>query len=191
MTRTTNGTNRAPLSTPLLEATLNLWGQAQGQHLIPISGRSMLPLIHDGDRVLVLHGSNGVRRGDMVVFWCEGGLIAHRVLRIYGRDAKLKFITKGDNVPYPDPPIDASEIVGRVLAIQRGGRQVRLDTVAWRVVGWLIVVATLSWTKLRSWRQRLLGSGNNRLTALLQRGMLALRSLGFKMVQAVFYRWEE
>ncbi len=184
-------TNRAPLPTPLLEAALDLWSQAQGQHLIPISGRSMLPLIRDGDRALVAHGSADVRRGDVVVFWREGGLIAHRVLRICGRDSELRFVTKGDNVPHPDPPIDASEIVGRVLAVQRGGRRMRLDTTAWRVVGWLIVAGTLGWTKLYGWRQRLLGSGANRLTALLRRGTLAFRSLVFKMVQAVFCRWEE
>jgi phage repressor protein C with HTH and peptisase S24 domain len=80
-------TKRAPLPGHVLEAVLDVWGQAEEQHFIPITGNSMLPLIRDSDHVLVAHGCAGVRRGDVVVFRHESRLVAHRVLCIYDSDA--------------------------------------------------------------------------------------------------------
>ncbi len=134
---------------------MDLWGQAGGQHFIPITGRSMLPLFQEGDRVLVAHGRAGVRRGDVIIFRRKGSLIAHRVLRIYHRQSEPVFITKGDNAAHFDPPLHAGEVIGRVLAIEREGRRMPLDTTAWRIVGWLIAASTLAWTQLYGWGRRL------------------------------------
>jgi hypothetical protein len=121
--------NADPASLPnsVLEAALDVWGQVGEQHLIPITGRSMLPAIQDGDRVLVAHGCTGVQRGDVVVFRHAGGLVAHRVLRLYAGDAGPTFVTKGGNAPQCDPPLNAGEIVGRALAVERDGRRMSLD----------------------------------------------------------------
>lgn len=195
-------TKRAPLPGHVLEAVLDVWGQAGEQHFIPITGNSMLPLIRDGDHVLVAHGCAGVRRGDVVVFRRESRLIAHRVLRIYGGDAlemgkghRPSFVTKGDHAPQFDSPLSADEIVGRVLAVERGSRYMSLDTAAWRVLGWLMAVSTLAWTKLYGWsrdlKQRFLGPQPNRLTAFLRQSALAFFSLVLKVVQTVVCRWKD
>ena len=186
--------DRPPLPDPVLEAALEIWSRAGEQHLIPITGRSMRPLIRDGDLVLVAHGHADVRQGDVVVFRREGKLVAHRVLRVYGAGTGKRFLTKGDNAPQFDPLLGAEEIVGRVLAVRRGDRQMSLDTTAWRSVGRFVAVATLAWTKLYGWcrhlKQRLLGPEPNRLTALLRRGALASQALVLKAAQAVFSRWK-
>jgi len=191
----TPNVNTAPLPAYVLEAALDVWSQVGGQHLIPITGRSMSPSIQDGDLVLVAHGYADVRRGDVVVFRHEGRLIAHRVLCVYGGDVGPTFVTKGDNVFQFDPPLKAEEIVGRVLSVERGGRHMSLDTAAWRTLGWLIAVGTLAWTKLYGWgqslKQRLLGPQPNRLTAFLRRSALASFSLALEVAQGVFCRWEE
>ncbi len=191
----TSNTKGAPLPGHVLEAVLDVWGQAGEQHFIPITGNSMLPLIRDGDHVLVAHGCAGLRRGDVVVFRHEGRLIAHRVLCIYDGDARPTFVTKGDNAPQFDSPLSADEIVGRVLAVERGSRYMPLDTAAWRVLGWLMAVSTLAWTKLYGWsrdlKQRLLGPQPNRLTAFLRQSALAFFSLVLKVVQAVVCRWKD
>jgi signal peptidase I len=191
----TSNTKRAPLPGHVLEAALDVWSQAGERHFVPITGGSMLPLIRDGDRALVAHGCTGVRQGDVIVFRHEGRLIAHRVLRIRRSEAGLTFVTKGDNASQFDPPLSADEIVGRVLAVERGGQYMSLDTAVWRMLGWLIAVGTLAWTKLYGWsqalKQRLLGPQPNRLTALLRRSALAFFSLALKFVRAVFCRWED
>ena len=190
----TPNTDPTPPPPALLEAAMDLWDQARGQHLIPITGRSMQPLIQDGDRVLVAHGIAGVRRGDVVVFRREGRLIAHRVLRIYHRQPGRVFITKGDGIRRFDPPVHAGEVLGRVLTVERNGWQMSLDTLSWHAAGWLIAVGTLSWTTFYGWsrglKRRLVGSRPSRLTVILNRGATACASLAFKIVQAALCRWE-
>lgn len=184
--------NRSLLSAPVLEAALGIWGQAGRKHLVPIAGRSMLPFIQDGDRVLVAHGCADVRRGDVIVFRRGGRLIAHRVLRIHRRESEPIFITKGDNIRRFDPPVSASEMIGRVVAVERGDRQMALNTAAWRAVGWLIALCTLAWIKLYGWgrglKRRLWGPRPNRLAVFLRRSALAFFGFAIRVVQAVLCR---
>lgn len=188
-------TQRVRLPRSVLEVALDAWGQAGEQHLIPISGRSMLPAIHDGDHALVSHGCAGVRPGDVIVFRHEGTLIAHRVLRIKRGDDGPTFVTKGDNAPQFDPRLSAGEIVGRVLAIERSGRHTSLDTTTWRILGRLIAAGTLAWTRLYGWsrglKQSLLGPQPNRVTATLRQGALAFLSLVLTLAQAIACRWRD
>jgi signal peptidase I len=188
-------TQRVRLPRSILEVALSVWGRAGGQHLIPISGRSMLPAIHDGDHALVSHGCAGVRPGDVIVFRHGGTLIAHRVLRIECGDDGPTFVTKGDNAPQLDPPLSADEIVGRVLAIERGGRHTSLDTTTWRILGRLIAAGTLAWTRAYGWsrslKQGLLGPQPNRVTATLRQGALAFFSLVLTLAQAIACRWRD
>lgn len=179
---------------PVLGAVLDVWTQAGKKHYIPITGRSMLPLIRNGDQVLVAHGCAGIRRGDVIVFRHDGKLIAHRVLHISKNDAGHTFLTKGDNVLQFDPPLRANEIVGRVLAIKRGEQQLSLDTTIWRITGLLIAIGTLTWMRLYGWGrffpQRLLGIHSVSLTTFIHRGM----QFFFRLVRgAVFIfirRWK-
>jgi signal peptidase I len=179
--------NRPPLSAPILDAALEAWNQAREQHFIPITGHSMQPLLRAGDRVLVAHGSAGVRRGDVIVFQRQGGLVAHRVLRVESRPSGRVFLTKGDNSRRFDPLLSANEVVGRALAVERGGRQISLDTAAWRAAGWLIALGTLGGTKLYAWgravKRRLWGPQPSRLAALLHRGAQVLSASVLRVFQ--------
>ncbi|MBM2832841.1 MAG: hypothetical protein HW406_2 [Candidatus Brocadiaceae bacterium] len=178
-----------------LNAVLDLWSQTRALHHIPITGRSMLPLIRKGDHVLVVHGCDGVRRGDVVVFRHEGKLIAHRVLHIYKETTGHRtFITKGDNSPQCDPPWSSREMVGRVSGIKRGKKEMSLDTPYWRVVGWHIAFITLVWIKLsglrRKIKQRLLGTHFNVLITLQRRGLDAFFFSVRKTLLITLFKWK-
>lgn len=127
-----------------IAVALEAWEQAGTQHWVPIEGQSMRPLLRAGDSVLVAHRRDGIRPGDVVVFRHKGRLVAHRVLRIADGNGGRVLITKGDSVRRSDAPVPAQEIVGRVVAIQRDGRRIRLDTVGWRAVGWLVAMTTMA-----------------------------------------------
>ena len=188
-----SGASRSSLPDYVLEAALDAWGQAGERHTISISGHSMVPAIHDGDRVLVAHGCAGVRRGDVVVFRLDGLLIAHRVLHIKDGDDGQKFVTKGDNAGQVDPHVSPREIVGQVLAIERDGQHISLQTFPWRALGWSIAVGTLAWTRLyrcsQALKQRLLGPQPNRVTAGLRRGALAFFSRILTLAHSVACWW--
>lgn len=148
-------TNPPTLPADVLAAVLDRWNQAGEQHLIPIVGRSMWPLIQPGDQVLVKHGYANVRRGDVIVFLQQEKLVAHRLLCIHKDCPTTTFVTKGDNTSYLDSPVRADQIVGRVLKIKRGSRWTSINTSTWRIGGWLIAVGMLGWTTFYGWGRRI------------------------------------
>ncbi|MCF6155444.1 MAG: signal peptidase I [Candidatus Brocadia sp.] len=178
----------------VLGAMLNVWCQTKEQHSISITGRSMFPLIREGDQVLVAHGCTGMRRGDVIVFRRRGTLIAHRVLSILRNDAGPIFVTKGDNVPQFDPPLSNNEIVGRVLAVKRGNRCMPLDTSAWRILGWFIAVSTLSLAQIhgcgRNLKQKLFGTYFSCLTPVFHKCEQVFSFFIRKILFAVFCKWK-
>ena len=127
----------------VLPVALELWEQAGARHWITVEGQSMTPLLREGDAVLVSYGRDRVQRGSVVLFRHRNRLVAHRVLRIIEGDGGSILETKGDSLRTLDAPVPEESIVGRVVAIERKGRQIQLDSPRWRVAGWLIAVATL------------------------------------------------
>src|SRR4030067_3161440 len=88
-----------------------LWQQSNESHWLPVRGFSMLPLLREGDRILVSHDLSGVKRGDIMVFQQGEGLVAHRVISITRNHANGRvYRTKGDNCAYFDAPLSAAEV---------------------------------------------------------------------------------
>jgi signal peptidase I len=178
----------------ILEATVDLWSQAGQHHFFPIAGSSMFPLLQEGDQVLVAHGSADARRGDIIVFRQGETTIAHRMLYSRKSVAKLVFIAKGDNVPHADPPVSASAIVGRVVAVKRGNRFTSLETPAWRMSGKVIAGITIVSEQFTAWshifKYKFLGPQPNRATAFLRRNAQAFFSFTLRVVRALASRWE-
>jgi len=143
------------LPTKVLAVALDKWGQTGEEHLIPIIGKSMRPLIQPGDQVWIKHGYVNVRRGDVIVFLQEEKMVAHRLLRICKDGSKTMVITKGDNTSYLDSPISAHQVIGRVLKIKRGDRWISIDTQVWRIGGWLIAIGMLGWATLYGWGRKI------------------------------------
>ncbi len=137
------------------EAVLDVWSRAPGEHWLPITGRSMYPLLRDGDHIRIIHGYAGLQRGDIAVFQCERGLIAHRVILLSETDMVPIFVTKGDNRLRFDPPTPRDRIVGRVVAIKRCHRYISLQTPAWRLIGWLIAISAVPWQRVDRWHRAL------------------------------------
>lgn len=130
------------------EAIVDVWGYAGRQHEMKICGNSMFPLIQDGDLVRITHDCTNIKRGDIIVFQQKGKLIIHRVVSFGSGNIDPTFITKGDNSIHLDPPVDAEDVVGLVIAVQRNEWQVYPNTAIWSALSWFIAVMMLMWTKL-------------------------------------------
>ena len=140
----TQNAGQKPPSNEIISVTLDLWSQSEVQHFIPIVGRSMYPLIDEGDFVLVSHGNTQIRCGDIVIFRLEEVLITHRVLAItHISETGFEFHTKGDNSSYLDPALKTNDILGRVLAIKRGERLLSIDNPIWHWLNMQIANAML------------------------------------------------
>ena len=95
--------------------------------LAVVEGVSMEPTLQSGDLVLVIRrvSPDDIDLGDVIVYRRGRTLIIHRVVRV--EDGVM--ITKGDNNWLPDPPVGASEIVGKVLEV--GGCVVKVPLVGY------------------------------------------------------------
>lgn len=147
---------------PVIDLAIEGWDRCAKQHIVPVSGRSMLPLLHDGDRVLVAHGERAPRWSEIIVFRQGDRLVVHRLLGRHSGPAGVFFLTKGDNAAACDPLVAASNVVGRVVAFERDGRRSRLDTGVGIAFGWLVAAAGLvvqvAYRRGRRLKRWLLGS---------------------------------
>ena len=110
----------------------------QGQTLrFQAKGACMRPFVRDGDVVEVEPiGESSIRRGDVVLFReAEDRVLVHRVIQLGPRDRPDGLLTKGDAVVHPDEPVVRDRVLGRVVAVERGARRVRLDSRASRLLG--------------------------------------------------------
>ena len=157
-----------PTPADMVEAAASLWSRAGQQHWVPVAGNSMLPWLRPGDQLLVDHTAGPLRRGDVVVLRQGGGLLAHRLLRAEPWTRPQRLWTQGDHNRQPDAPVETGMLLGRAVAIQHGGRTVRLDGPRWRAVNWLVAVSLLGFDQLvqpgrLAWPRRALGRAGRRL----------------------------
>lgn len=110
-----------------LAVTLELLRQGCAVKFRP-SGQSMFPTIKDGETICVEPvAPETLKLGDIVLYRFSRGVIAHRVKRINRQtNGTLSFVLRGDSSATDDQPINATEILGRVVAVERDGRTLAL-----------------------------------------------------------------
>jgi len=117
----------------LLDLTTELLSRGTTVRFRP-SGRSMYPSIREGELITVEPVvASDVTLGDIVLYRSERGLIAHRVV---GTDQPLSptqssvlsphYFLLGDASLSCDQPVEAQQILGRVVGVERDGRSVAL-----------------------------------------------------------------
>ena len=83
----------------------------------------MLPSLWPGDLLMIQSAAHDeVVPGDIVLVMRDDRFFVHRLVETR-RDAEcLSWITRGDGMPNNDPPVAASELLGRVTGVSRGNR---------------------------------------------------------------------
>jgi signal peptidase I len=152
---------------------------AQGALLrLRVSGQSMAPLVERGDLVLVQRANlKDLRRGDLVLVEQGGGFLVHRLVAAPRRGARScgpdahQVQTKGDNASYADLPLPTQEVLGRVVAVEKGGGMIELDSGQWPMVNRLL--GLLGWGEVQLFtagriaKRRLVGAQGGRWTVSL------------------------
>jgi len=104
--------------------------RAFGEVRLRVFGISMVPAIFPGDVVSVRRASiEEISVGEAVLYSRSGRLFVHRVVdrtsaATGDRSGELRLITRGDRMRRDDFPVAPSELLGRVVAIERAGRRV-------------------------------------------------------------------
>jgi len=100
-------------------------------------GGSMSPFIRNGDVVEVVSVKGEVNFGDIILYHSfYGNSIIHRVIQ----RNKESIITKGDSVPGSDHPVLFKHVLGRVVAVEKNGWRIRLDTPVGRLLNILLAL---------------------------------------------------
>lgn len=133
------------------EVTFELLGSGQAVRFL-VRGRSMYPEVRDGEMVTVIPvGPAEVKVGDIILYRAGGGALAHRVIRTEMRSGRPVFILRGDASAVTDEPVEAAQVSGQVVSVERGGRIVRLDSrmakIRHRVRASLIRARRWMWTR--------------------------------------------
>jgi signal peptidase I len=103
-----------------------------GEVRLRVFGTSMVPSILPGDLVLIQRASlHEISPGEVVLFLQKGRLFVHRVVgrkvaATEGSPEESCLITRGDRLRHEDPPVTSSELLGRVVSIERDTRKVEL-----------------------------------------------------------------
>jgi hypothetical protein len=86
----------------------------------------MLPLLRDGDEVVVRRGGF-LWPGQVLVFAdAHRQVWVHRLLGYRPSGGGWRLVLKGDNAATIDPPLDPGRVLGRVVAVRREGEQTPL-----------------------------------------------------------------
>jgi signal peptidase len=88
----------------------------------------MYPTIRDGETVTVEPVcASEVRRGDILLYQTTSRVIAHRVVEIVGAQNSARVFTlRGDSLRSCDAPVRAEQVLGRVVSVERKGREINL-----------------------------------------------------------------
>lgn len=105
-------------------------------------GASMLPSIWPGE-LLTIHGvtQDQLLPGDIIWVRRSRRCFVHRFVSKHPAPDGLLLITRGDAMRQDDPPVAASELMGRVMNVQRGNRSfvsTRRVPLVHSAAGWIL-----------------------------------------------------
>ena len=101
-----------------LNAVFNIWAERGEKTTCSISGNCMSPIIREGDSLVIEHGNQDIRVGDVVVYGSPGKFYAHRIVRIKDKGERKSFLLKGDRGNAFDEPISGDQILGKVIEVR-------------------------------------------------------------------------
>ncbi len=106
-----------------------------------VFGQSMLPSIWPGD-IVTVEGRPVPQLvvGDIGLFRRNGRFFVHRVRDVFSLNCSLQFEARGDSSTQSDSPFHESEVLGKVVSIQRNQTDipVRALSCCARMMGWIL-----------------------------------------------------
>ena len=90
---------------------------------LELRGTSMLPSLWPGDLLTIQSAAcDEVVPGDIVLVLRDNRFFVHRLVEKRQSQDCLSWITRGDAIRHNDPPVAASDLLGRVARIRRANR---------------------------------------------------------------------
>lgn len=114
--------------------------QSSKPRLLTVHGRSMWPLLKNGDKVTVVPVNPGQTRfGDIICFAYPP--VCHRIIAKFTREGEPTVLEKGDHIRV-GTVVPLREITGKVVAVIKTKKTISIETPAW--LGLNCIIAALS-----------------------------------------------
>lgn len=116
-------------------------------------GRSMYPTIREGEPITVQPVSpSAVQKGDIILYRWRQGVIAHRIVGIENPNGEsARFVLRGDASGACAESVKPEQILGKVVAVDRGGRRIDLYSTRLKIERMLRAwAAAFKWWLLRN-----------------------------------------
>ena len=101
---------------------------SKGEHIkVKIMDKGMMPTMNIGDiaEIMPVHTSN-LKPNNVIFFRQNETFVVRRILEcIYSGSGEFR--AKGDNQTEPEPLVTASQILGKVISIERDGQRIELE----------------------------------------------------------------
>jgi len=106
-------------------------------------GGSMFPFIRPGDIITAKPITpENLTIGQVLFYYKDGNFFAHRLKEKSGNSL---MITRGDNLPFNDNFITPSEVLGKIVMIERKGKKIDMESGLMRLVNWTIARIPIYW----------------------------------------------
>ena len=111
----------------------------KGSLRIKMRGGSMFPYLRNGDIAYVKKISvEELKIGDVICFFKNEKLIAHRILKKGFKNGKNFFICKGDAMKDKDEIISVKNYFGKVIKIYRNNKEIYLNSLKRKIMNFFI-----------------------------------------------------
>jgi len=113
-----------------------------GVFRLRVLGSSMFPSIRSGDVISVKPiEPEAISIGDVIFYQNADRFFAHRLVGKNRVNGDPLFITRGDHLPFCEPPISTSQVLGKVVMIQKQD----MESCPRKLANYLIARASSSW----------------------------------------------
>lgn len=130
------------ISETYLSAVFNLRAEIGEKTTCSISGNCMSPMIREGDSLVIEHGNQDFRVGDVVVYGSPGKFYAHRIVRIKDRGERRSFLLKGDRGNTFDDPITGDQILGKVIEVRGSNGHICFNSFFWKYLNYILSICS-------------------------------------------------
>jgi peptidase S24-like protein len=130
-----------------VETLLDFFSENREKVHYRLSGNCMAPILKNGDSLLIEHGNNDIRLGDIVIYHTPEKDYARRIVKIEDYERGL-YTLKSDRDVIVKLSVPKEKIVGKVLELHGKDRHFRFDTYFWK--GMNSIIASYSYAFWKS-----------------------------------------
>jgi len=119
-------------------AALEFWHRGRVRTPLVLEGDCMSPMLNDGDEIVIAHGDDRPRFGDIVAFRRDGRVLVQRAIGTCAAEGRTVYEVKPDAQGLRAARVAQEAIVGRVVEVRHADGRWDLGSAPWRLVNFIM-----------------------------------------------------